>query len=97
LLVTLNQEDNANPSKSKTFHEHFGEKWLQQWRERWEKAPPWMSVLRRKEEGAICTVHITTGSSQKLVVIGTFTAGSLGPQSFFEFLAVDPAMKGRHC
>jgi hypothetical protein len=30
-------------------------------------------------------------------VIGTFTAGSLGPQSFFEFLAVDPAMKGRHC
>jgi hypothetical protein len=54
LLVTLNQEDNANPSKSKTFHEHFGEKWLQQWRERWEKAPPWMSVLRmggRREEG----------------------------------------------
>jgi hypothetical protein len=54
-----------------------------------------------REEGGgrrvlYCT-HITTGSSQKLLVIGTFTAGSLGPQSVFEFSAIDPAMKGHHC
>jgi hypothetical protein len=45
LLLTLKQEDHAHPSKSKIFHEHFGEKWPQQWRERWGKTPPWMNVL----------------------------------------------------
>jgi hypothetical protein len=63
LVTNHKEEDHAHPSKSKTFHEHFGEKWSQQWRERWGNALPWMIVLGiggwREEEGGFCTKCIT--------------------------------------
>jgi hypothetical protein len=40
-----------NYSDTKTFIEYFGEKWLQQWRERLGKHASWISAQGGKEEG----------------------------------------------
>jgi len=50
-----------------SFHVHFGEKWPQQWRERWGKPAPGMGVLgmgggRGKKSGVLYYSYITAGS-----------------------------------
>ena len=46
---------------------HFGEKWPQQWRERWGKPAPGMGVLgmgggKGKKSGVLYYINITAGS-----------------------------------
>jgi hypothetical protein len=56
----LNGTAGINYSDTETFIEYFGEKWLQQWRERLGKHASWISVLgmgERREELASAFVY----------------------------------------